>query len=330
MTSCTYDIVTLTPNPSIDRTVTIDASLSPGGVHRIIHELREPGGKGLNVAAVARESGSTVCAIVPLGPDDPLGDLADVPVRAVAIDQQVRTNIAVIDADGETTKINEAGPAFTPEHVDALLEAIREEARHARCVVLAGSLPTGVDDDFYIRAVTAIRHDAPDVLVAVDTSDRPLMRLAESLPDAAPDIVKPNAKELAQMVGADPDAMEAAADAGNFAPVIEAARGLVARGIDTVVATLGGAGAIAVTAEEAWHATAPDVPVRSTVGAGDASLTGYLLSRLRNDDVATCLAHACAYGSAAAALPGTGRPRPTDIRPDESTLTDLTKGSHHE
>ncbi|MDU0967978.1 MAG: hexose kinase [Actinomycetaceae bacterium] len=318
------DILTLTANPSIDRTVSIDAPLSPGGVHRITRELREPGGKGLNVAGVAAAMGARVAAVLPLGEDDPLADLADVPLMPVTIDANVRTNIAVVDSAGETTKINEAGPALRAAQVDALVQTLTQAATRARAVILAGSLPAGVEDDFYVEAVRRVREVAPDVLLAVDTSDAPLRALAAALPESAPDLVKPNATELAQMVGADPAKLEAEADAGNLAPVVEAARSLVARGIPTVLATLGGAGAMVVTKDEAWYATSPDVEVRSTVGAGDAALTGFVLARLADKSLADSLRDACAFGSAAAAQPGTGRPRREDIRPDESHLTDLT------
>lgn len=326
----TYDVVTLTANPSIDRTVTLDLPLNPGGVHRITDELREPGGKGLNVAGVAQALGASVLAVAPLGPNDPLEALADVPLAAVRIDAPVRTNLAIIDPAGVTTKVNEAGPALTHAQVDRLVDVLAEVAAHARAVVLAGSLPAGVGRDFYPRTVEAVRAVAPSALLAVDTSDEPLLALAEALPQAAPDLVKPNASELAQMVGADPLALEAAADAGDLDAVVAAAQSLVARGIPTVLATLGGAGAIVVTATEAWHATSPDVPVRSTVGAGDAALTGFVLARLAGAALPEALQQACACGSAAAAQPGTGRPDAASVHPELSHLTLLERKGHHE
>ena len=86
---------------------------------------------------------------------------------------------------------------------------------------------------------------------------------------------------------------------------------LVDRGVDAVLATLGGAGAVLVTAEGAWHATPPPTTVVSTVGAGDSSLFGYLLGDLRGAGPADRLRLAVAYGSAAAGLPGTTIPTPT-------------------
>ncbi len=81
-------------------------------------------------------------------------------------------------------------------------------------------------------------------------------------------------------------------------------------GIGAVMATLGPAGAVLVTGEGAWHATAPEVPVVSTVGAGDSSVAGYILADVRGGDEAERLRTAMAYGSAAASLPGTTLPTP--------------------
>ena len=83
-----------------------------------------------------------------------------------------------------------------------------------------------------------------------------------------------------------------------------------------MLATLGGDGAVLVTADGAWHATPPPTTVVSTVGAGDSSLFGYLLGDLRGQGPAERLALAVAYGSAAAGLPGTTIPQPHQVRPD--------------
>jgi 1-phosphofructokinase len=130
--------------------------------------------------------------------------------------------------------------------------------------------------------------------------------------------MKPNGEELASLTGADPDTLErdpvAAADA---------ARLLVDRGVETVLATLGAHGAVLVDATGAWHATPPSIELVSTVGAGDSSLFGYLLADLRRQDPASRLALAVAYGSAAAGLPGTTIPQPHQVRADGVSVHDL-------
>jgi len=87
---------------------------------------------------------------------------------------------------------------------------------------------------------------------------------------------------------------------------------------------LGPAGAVLVTADGAWHATAPEVPVVSTVGAGDSSVAGYILADVNGGDEAERLRTAMAYGSAAASLPGTTLPTPADLPEQAAVVTRLS------
>ena len=112
--------------------------------------------------------------------------------------------------------------------------------------------------------------------MAVDTSEAPLTALAAGFEVGAPDLIKPNAEELAGLVGGSASELEDAAAQGDPAPVVAAATQLIDRGVGAVLATLGAAGAVLVNREGAWHATPPPITPRSTVGAGDASLAGYL------------------------------------------------------
>lgn len=110
---------------------------------------------------------------------------------------------------------------------------------------------------------------------------------------------------------------------GEYEPVVEAARVLVERGVATVMATLGAAGAVLVTAEGAWHAAAPKIHVLSTVGAGDSSVAGYVLADVRGGDATERLRTAVAYGSAAAGLPGTALPTTSDLPAGSPVVTRL-------
>lgn len=307
-------ILTLTPNPSIDATLDIPA-LPSGEVVRATAARREAGGKGINVSHVAAKAGVSTIALAPCGADDPFELAArrlGIEFSPVTIDGVVRTNTALTEPDGTTTKVNEQGPTLSDREVDALIRALVERAPGADAVVAAGSLPPGAPDDFYARVVGEVRQ-VSDALVTVDTSDAPLVALGERLADRAPDIMKPNAFELAQLTGADGHALEDAAAGGAFGPVIAAAQRLIERGAREILITLGGAGACLVTAEGAWGATAPAITVRSTVGAGDSALTGYVMARVAGAEPAECLRRAVAYGSAAAALPGTGLPGPDEL-----------------
>ena len=340
-------IVTLTPNPSLDRTVTLPGPLVRGGVNRLSGVVVEPGGKGVNVARVLVSAGQPAAAVLPAAAHDPLllaleaaaaapsAGSAALSTRAVTVAAPARINTAVTEPDGTTTKLNEPGAALSPQEVDAvetaLLEAVTaaaagEGAGARHWAVLSGSLPPGVPVDWYARLVRLLRESAPGLRIAVDTSDEPLAALAAGLPESAPDLVKPNGEELGQLVGLLADramALEEGAAHGDLAPVADAARILVDLGLGAVMATLGPAGAVLVTGGGAWHATAPKVPVASTVGAGDSSVAGYVLADVRGGDEPERLRTAMAYGSAAASLPGTTLPTPGDLPAQEVVVTRL-------
>ena len=149
--------------------------------------------------------------------------------------------------------------------------------------------------------------------VAVDTSEGPLTALVDSFDRAAPDLIKPNAEELAGVLGFSPQALEAAVAQGDPEPVVSAARRLIDRGVGAVLATLGAAGAVLVDDNGSWLATPPPITPRSTVGAGDAALAGYVRAEVGGADPPQRLRMSVAYGSAAAALPGSALPRPADL-----------------
>ena len=379
-------ITTLTPNPSLDRTVSLPGELIRGGVNRLAGVTIEPGGKGLNVARVLVGAGQTVTAVLPAASHDPLlrvlGAVAadGLRVRPVEIAGSARINTAVTEPDGTTTKLNEPGAGLDDDEIAAveraLIEAVSrrdgadgaEDADAARAAgaigavatgsagagsvidaeedadaaeagawadsapaahdwaILSGSLPPGAPVDWYARLVVRLRGAAPGLRIAVDTSDAPLAALAAAMPAAAPDLIKPNGEELGQLAGLPAEramALEDGAMRGEYGPVVEAARVLVERGVATVMATLGAAGAVLVTAEGAWHAAAPKIHVLSTVGAGDSSVAGYVLADVRGGDATERLCTAVAYGSAAAGLPGTALPTTSDLPAGSPVVTRL-------
>jgi 1-phosphofructokinase len=307
-------IVTVTPNPSIDRTVTLAGPLTRGAVHRVTSVTTEAGGKGVNVARTLTLAGVEAVALLPAPATDPLiAALHDimVPFRIVPTIGPVRTNLAITEYDGTTTKLNERGAELDNAAVDAFTQSVLENAESAAWVVLSGSLPPGMPDGWYADIVTRLA--ACPCRVAVDTSDAPLSALVESFDRAAPDLIKPNAEELAGILGYSVQALEAAVAQGDPEPVVAASRRLIDRGVGAVLATLGPAGAVLVDETGNWLATPPPIVPRSTVGAGDASLAGYIRAEVGGADPPKRLQMAVAYGSAAAALPGSALPAPPDI-----------------
>lgn len=309
-------ILTLTPNPSIDRTVTLTAPLARGQVQRVGSTTSQSGGKGVNISRAAVSAGIPSVAVLPAAKDDPFVIellAAGIDCKAVRPAGDVRVNIAITEPDGTTTKLNSPGAEVGPEHLEAMADALLARAGGSAWTVLAGSLPTGAPARFYADLVTGLHRIG--ARIAVDTSDAPLAALVDALPASAPDLMKPNGEELASFTGTDPHLLEADPEAA-----AKAARTLVDRGVGAVLATLGAHGAVLVTGEGSWHATPPPTTVLSTVGAGDSSLFGYLLGDLRGLTAPERLGLAVAYGSAAAGLPGTTIPEPAHVRADLVTV----------
>ena len=310
-------ILTLTPNPSVDRTVTLAGPLERGEVQRVTSVVSQGGGKGINISRASVSAGIPSVAVLPADKDDPfVHELlsAGIDARTSRPAGLIRVNLAITEPDGTTTKLNSPGATMDAEHLDDLSRTLLHRASTVDWVVLAGSLPPGAPDDYYahlVRDLHGVLEAGSGGKVAVDTSEGPLRALVDALPVSAPDLMKPNGEELASFTGGDPDELE-----NDPRAAAAAARTLIDRGVGAVLATLGGKGAVLVTREGAWHATPPPTTVVSTVGAGDSALFGYVLGDLRRLAPAERLALAVAYGSAAAGLPGTTIPEPGQVRPD--------------
>lgn len=328
-------IVTLTANPSLDRTVELPAPLARGEVQRAVAVHQHSGGKGVNVSRALVASGLDTVAVLPGGDSDPvLAGLLDdgVPYAALPISAPLRSNVTLTEPDGVTTKINEPGPELSLDEQEALIGLLLDRSRGASWVVLAGSLPPGVPADFYATVARRLRstHDGDAPLIAIDSSGAPLAAAISGDSNGIsgrPDLLKPNAEELAELAAAAGltdvhTADELEADPGLAA---RAAAAVVASGVGAVLATLGSKGAVLVTADGAWFATHPPIQAVSTVGAGDSSLAGYLLAATNGGTSQDCLRQAVAHGAAAASLPGSTVPAVHQTTPDAVTITALQK-----
>jgi 1-phosphofructokinase len=302
-------VVTLTANPSLDRTLELPGPLTEGGVVRLLAATTEPGGKGVNVARALAAAGADVVPVVPAATHDPLvAAMAErgLPLVTVPVDAPVRTNYTLTAPDGTTTKLNEPGAPLSAGTRAALAQALRLHATGARWVVLSGSLPSGTPAEWYAELVAFLR--ATGARIAVDTSEEPLRALLDAGPASAPDLLKPNAEELASLTG-----LEEAELLADPEVLLTAVRNLHDRGVAEVLLTLGADGALLSTADGVWAAQPPTITVRSTVGAGDSSLAGYLLADLAGAPPAERLRTAVAYGAASASLPGSAVPTPAQV-----------------
>jgi 1-phosphofructokinase len=326
-------IVTLTANPSLDRTVALPGPLLRGEVQRAVSVRQESGGKGVNVSRALVASGLKTVAVLPGAEADPvLAGLrdGDVPFAALPIDEPLRSNVALTEPGGVTTKINEPGPVLSDDQQEALIGLLLDQSRGASWVVLAGSLPPGFPADFYASVTRRLRslndgNEAPRI--AVDSSGAPLAAVVSGDAAGKPDLLKPNAEELAELAAAAGFATDKSAEELEADPeaAAAAAAAVVRSGVGAVLATLGSKGAVLVTADGAWLATHPPVAAVSTVGAGDSSLAGYLLASSQGAAPVDCLRQAVAHGAAAASLPGSTVPAVHQTTPHAVTITALKK-----
>ncbi|MGW9524438.1 1-phosphofructokinase family hexose kinase [Streptomyces diastaticus] len=277
-------ILTVTLNTAVDLTYHVPA-LREHTTHRVTEARERPGGKGLNVARVlARLGHDTTVTGFAGGPTGAwlrgaLSGESRVRDALVPIGGTTRRTVAVVDtAGGDTTQFNEPGPIVTAAEWEALKRAYATLLPGAEAVALCGSLPPGVPVGAYAHLIREAR--AANVPVLLDTSGEPLRRGIA----ARPDLVKPNATELADLTGTrDPR---------------HAARAARRRGARAVVASLGAEGLLAETAAGAWRA-APPAPVRGNpTGAGDSAVAGLLAGLVEGADWPDRLVRAAALSAA--------------------------------
>ena len=253
-------IITVTLNPALDKTVEIpDFSLD--AVNRITAMRTDPGGKGLNVSKVIAKLGGTSTVVGVLGGTTGrrIADAMDalgIACQFTFVDGETRTNLKVIDPARHTnTDLNEPGLTVDQETLDHMRDALVAAIRPGDIVVLSGSLPKGAPVDTYGSWTAACRTAGARVFLDAD-GEPPAHGLA-----AKPYLAKAHNHELSRLTGR---ALETADD------LLAAARTLIADGVERVVVSMGGDGALFVSADGAYRAEGLRVPVGSTVGAGDS------------------------------------------------------------
>ena len=304
-------IVTLTPNPSVDRTVSI-TGLQRGEVQRATASRIDPGGKGVNISRALTAHKARTVAVLPAG--GPEGHLlaellaeAGIDVTIVPIEGSIRANVALVEPDGTTTKINEPGPHLSGAEVGVLFASAEATLGKAPSwLVGSGSLPPGVDQDLYAELVLRCRNAG--VRVAIDASGQALRNAVA----AGPDLIKPNLEELEELVDR---------SLVTLGDVLTASTDLVTHGVATVVVSMGRHGALLVTPSLTAHAVAAVSSPLSTVGAGDALLAGYLYATSSGSTPVDALRTGVAWGAAAVSLPGSRMPTPADVADIQVWLT---------
>lgn len=253
-------ILTVTLNPAIDRTVTVE-SFSIDKVNRVKSIQRDAGGKGINVSKTIKALGGHSKALAILGgrngqwileESQRLGlTLVNVPVEG-----ETRENIKIVDpVSKQYTDLNESGPSADETMVKKLIAEITHIIGEGDYLVLSGSALPGMPDDIFKRIIESVKVKNVKVIVDVDGC------YLENALKAEPDLIKPNIDELEGFLGKTLKTEEA---------IVQAARELIEKGIKIVVISRGEEGLIWVDKDQVIKAAAVPVAVKSTVGAGDA------------------------------------------------------------
>lgn len=286
-----FEVVTVTLNPAIDQTLTVD-SFTLQGTHRIDHKQTDPGGKGINVSRALAQLGIPSMAMGFIGEDNEALFTSRMEQQGIATDWircpgETRQNIKVWDPSANAiTELNDAGFTVPPSALRSLWKKLQNLPSQVQWVALSGSIPPGVQETIYRDMIHLLKKQGKQVLL--DTSGRALM---EGI-TACPFLIKPNEEEMQQL------------NPGNET-LSEQIEALHQKGISHIFLSLGAKGAIGSSPQEHWMATPPPIASKSTVGAGDAMVAAILQSLIKGRPLPKTLSWGVASGTAAASQSGT-------------------------
>jgi 1-phosphofructokinase len=317
-------IVTLTANPSLDRTVTLSDALRVGEVQSALSVREDAGGKGINVTRVLAGSGVATRAVLPLDADDPFAAVlrsAHVPVLAVPLPGVARANLTLTDREGVD---HQDQPSGCDAHRRGCGDAHRRDRARVgrRRLARAGRVASaGPAEDFYVDVIAAVRAAGASAPARGRHVGAALRAVVER---GTPDLIKPNDEELVELAGVALDAELPLPEA-----VLAVARELVPP------ASVPPSSRSAATAPCSSTPTAPGSAPSAHARAQHRRRGRQLAGRLLLADVAGAapderVRSGIRYGSAAAALPGTQAPTPTDLLPGDVPVRSLALKTHPE
>jgi len=288
-------IATVTLNPSLDKTFTVEG-LVLDEANRWTSFRRDAGGKGINVSRVIHELRGKTIAYGFIGGVD--GDILKhllqeqgVPFDFTPIKGEIRSNLIISNVKTHRqTRIDAPGPYISKGELESLISKITHTEPKPNFLVLAGSVPPGVPDNVYERLIEEAK--SRGIKTVLDSDEQ---WLREGI-KAKPNVIKPNIHEAEDLLGAKLKDEES---------IIQAAKTFVEQGIEVATISRGPAGFIVATRKQLLKVTAPQVEVRSTVGAGDSAIAGLVLSLTRGDTIEEASRLAVAAGTATALTPGT-------------------------
>ncbi|WP_077307713.1 1-phosphofructokinase [Terribacillus halophilus] len=277
---------TCTLNPSIDYIMHVDA-FRAGDLNRATNTAYFAGGKGINVSRLLNQLDVETTALGYLGGftgtfiRETL-ESAGINHQFIEINEPTRVNVKL--KSGEESEINGPGPSITTEQLALLLEQIRSLGTDD-VLVAAGNAPSSVPADIYARMADICEKNGTRFIA--DTSSAAL----QDLIGKRMFLVKPNHHELGELFDTTISSIE---------DIVSYARKLHETGIENVIVSMGGEGAIFVNKYHAWKAETPKGTVKNSVGAGDSMVAGFLAAYEKTNDYEQAFTYAVAAGSATA------------------------------
>ncbi len=295
-------ITTICMNPCFDKTVEVD-SLQSGEVNRIRKARVDLGGKGINVAVVAKRLGLDVQCIGTMGENgatelSAMMDREGLNHHFLKVPGSIRTNMKICNNNGgAVTELNEPGAEVTPEALERFFAMAVDATVDSDIVVITGSIPPGCPVGTYRDLMLALK----DKKCILDTEGEELELGAKG---AHPFLIKPNLHEMEATLGIELRTMRAIRDAALL---------FIQLGVEHAVVSMGAMGAMYVSRDKTLFAPALRVETRSTVGAGDAMIGGMLLGYETEKDMAKAFRYGIAAGAASVMTEGTQLIVPADF-----------------
>lgn len=293
-------IITLTLSPAFDTHCHAD-SLRLEHENLIHMDLCQAGGKGVNISRALVSCGTENLALVVLGEENADSftknlDADGVTWEAITVPGRIRENITIHVEGSAETRLSFPGFPVTGDLLNRVAEKLLSRVDGDTVVTMTGRVPQGMAVENVMELLRkAARKGAK---IVVDSRSFTL----ENLKELGPWLIKPNQEEISAYLGREISSLE---------QTLAEAKALHAAGIANVMISMGGDGALLVCKEGAFIAVPPQVEVKSTVGAGDSSIAGFLSGDA--DDPKTRLLRAVAYGTAACMTEGTLPPRQEDV-----------------
>ncbi|MCY7291568.1 MAG: 1-phosphofructokinase family hexose kinase [Ferruginibacter sp.] len=290
------NIVTLTLNPAVDKSVKVDGLLPENKL--ICHSIQhQPGGGGINISRVLKRLNVNSTCVFTMGGDN--GEFlnqelinSNIKTMPVKIQSWTRENLSVVDTlTNLQYRFGMPGSKLTENEKTIIIKTVSKQLLVGDMLVISGSLVEDISTNFYAEIIRSLA--TKKIKIILDTSGR---ALTEALKENV-FLIKPNQRELAQLAGK--EFLDSHKQEEFATSLVQAGR------VNYVIVSLGSKGALIVSKDGVNYQTPPSVEVKSTIGAGDSMLAGIIYGLLKNESPQNILKWGIACGTAATMQEGT-------------------------